>query len=117
MCVTVMKTLPKTFNMTSLGEAALVAVGAEWCGYCKQAKPVLKEVSKALKGRLNVYWVDGDKRTDLVTKWKVDGFPTIFLKTAEGGVFMYNAAVTFEDLMSFVCHLRKDLCVQVRNIR
>jgi thiol-disulfide isomerase/thioredoxin len=48
---------------------------ATWCGYCKNAMPGFKEAVTRGKGK--VILVDADQNKDLVTKYKIKGFPTI----------------------------------------
>lgn len=108
------KSLPQNFNIKAMGQPALVVVGAEWCGHCARAKPVIRDVAKSIGTMVPVYWADGDAHPDKVKAWGVDGFPTVFFKTPEGAVYRYEGAVTLDGVVNFVCTLRSDLCTRVR---
>lgn len=113
-----MKKLPDDFSLKRAdGVASLIAVGTEWCGYCKRAKPVLREVEKLLGPKnLAVYWLDADKDTKgRAEAWGVEGYPTIFYKTREGKVYRFEDEVTFDKLQHFMCLLEKSkMCTRVK---
>ena len=54
----------------------LVEFYASWCGYCKQQRPILEELSN------NNIWIgtiDADESPEIVDKYGIDGFPSFLL--------------------------------------
>jgi thiol-disulfide isomerase/thioredoxin len=98
-------TLPDSFQVDRPSPPALIVVGTEWCGFCAQFKPELKELERKLAGRVRVYWVDGDASPERVREWNVDGFPTVLYKpTTPGRMVKYpdDASRTASAIHSFV---------------
>ena len=65
---------------------------ADWCGYCKQAKPEVEKLVKILESEhkntingktINVQYVNGDDEQELCSKFDVGGFPTFVLVEGE----------------------------------
>jgi thiol-disulfide isomerase/thioredoxin len=93
------------------GEAAdadLYFVYATWCPHCKDVLPAMKELEA--KSPISV----GDKKVRVVLveseekdkirelPVKVEGFPTFFLKKADGSVHEYNGERSAPALLEFV---------------
>lgn len=57
----------------------LVKFYAPWCGHCRALEPTWNEVSKKLKGRVNVGKVDITQEKWIAEDWDLTGFPTIKL--------------------------------------
>ena len=52
---------------------------AEWCGPCKSLGPILEEISKDLKDKLQVVKVNLDENQDLAMKYSIRSIPTLLL--------------------------------------
>lgn len=52
---------------------------AEWCGPCKMLTPIIKEVSKAMKGKVRIVKIDIDKNQKIAQRYQVRGVPTLAL--------------------------------------
>ncbi|HHB80111.1 MAG TPA: thioredoxin [Saprospiraceae bacterium] len=57
----------------------LVDFSAEWCGPCKAQTPIIKEVAKALKGKIRVIKIDVDKNPAISQRFQIRGVPTLGL--------------------------------------
>ena len=57
----------------------LVDFWAEWCGPCKMLGPILEEISKDLKDKLQVVKVNLDENQDLAMKYSIRSIPTLLL--------------------------------------
>ena len=79
---------------------------ADWCGHCKEFKPVwdetAKEVNKDEKKMIKVNCGEGtieDKK--IMEKYQVDGYPTIII-FEDGKPKKYDGKRTKEDLLAVV---------------
>lgn len=99
--------LPSDGNVSALGPA-LLFVHVEWCGYCREAKPVMEKVAATLGTIVPVFSVDGDQHKDLAKALGVASYPTIVYVNAEGKLFVYKGERTYDSITSFVCHNSSD---------
>ncbi len=66
----------KNFDENVKSGLKLVEFYANWCGYCKQQKIIVEELSK------NNIWIgtiDADKNPEIVNKFNITGFPSFVL--------------------------------------
>lgn len=80
----------------------LLDVGAEWCGPCKQLKPVLEAAATRSGGALRLVCIDGDKRRQLCGALKIKGYPTVFAVRAGRLVDRFVGVPGQEALTAFV---------------
>lgn len=57
----------------------LVDFHATWCGPCKSMDPIIKDVSKKLKGKATVIKIDIDKNPALSNSLQIKGVPTFVI--------------------------------------
>jgi len=103
--------LPKWGNTTASNEAELLFFYANWCPYCKSAKPEWEKVKKEYENKTingyKVIFVDVDcttpnnESTKLMDNYNVEGFPTIKLNK-NGTQISYDAKVTYDHLTEFL---------------
>lgn len=63
---------------------ALIDFYADWCGPCKTAAPILKEVASEYKGKVTVYKIDTMVETELKAVFGVQGIPAFLYIPMEG---------------------------------
>ena len=56
---------------------AIVDFTATWCGPCKKLAPILEELAKEYKGKVNIYKVDVDKCKDLAQAFRISSIPAM----------------------------------------
>lgn len=68
------------FNQLINGDKpVLIDFYAEWCGPCKTLAPIIKEVSKAMDGKIRIVKIDVDKNQAIAQRFQVRGVPTLAL--------------------------------------
>ncbi len=50
---------------------------AVWCGPCRMVAPTIEELSKEYAGRIKVGKLNTDENSDIATRYKIMGIPTI----------------------------------------
>ena len=66
-------------EISSSNIPVLVDFWAEWCGPCKMLGPILEEISKDLKDKLQIVKVNLDENQDLAMKYSIRSIPTLLL--------------------------------------
>lgn len=51
---------------------------ADWCGPCRQMKPVIEELEEEYQGRVNFEIIDADTELQKVQQYQVMSLPTYF---------------------------------------
>nr|CAB3453556.1 unnamed protein product [Digitaria exilis] len=80
----------------------IVEFFAPWCGHCKKLAPEWKKAAKNLKGQVKLGHVDCDAEKSLMSKYNVQGFPTILVFGADKeSPFPYQGARVASAIESF----------------
>ncbi|KAJ6794874.1 protein disulfide isomerase 8 precursor [Iris pallida] len=83
-------------------ELWIVEFFAPWCGHCKKLAPEWKRASNNLKGKVKLGHVDCDAEKSLMSRYNVQGFPTILVFGADkDSPFQYEGARTASAIESF----------------
>ncbi|KAL8239370.1 hypothetical protein R6Q59_015937 [Mikania micrantha] len=80
----------------------MVEFYAPWCGHCKKLAPEWKKAAKNLKGKVKLGHVNCDDEKSLMSRYKVQGFPTILVFGADkDSPITYEGARTASAIESF----------------
>ncbi|CAO2814215.1 unnamed protein product [Amaranthus hypochondriacus] len=80
----------------------LVEFFAPWCGHCKKLAPEWKKAANNLKGKVKLGHVNCDEEKSLMSRFKVQGFPTILVFGADKeSPFPYEGARTASAIESY----------------
>ncbi|KAJ0801430.1 putative protein disulfide-isomerase [Helianthus annuus] len=80
----------------------MVEFFAPWCGHCKKLAPEWKKAAKNLQGKVKLGHVNCDDEKSLMSRYKVQGFPTILVFGADKeSPITYEGARTASAIESF----------------
>ena len=65
----------------------VVCLCAEWCGTCRDYRPLLKEVART-HPNLRFAWVDIEDHSEFADDFEVETFPTILVAGRDGTRFL-----------------------------
>ena len=84
-----MSALPNNPGAAPSADDALwvVCLCAEWCGTCRDYRPLLKEVARA-HPELRFAWVDIEDHSEIADEFEVETFPTILVAGRDGTRFL-----------------------------
>ncbi|KAF8405710.1 hypothetical protein HHK36_007787 [Tetracentron sinense] len=86
------------------GENVLLEFYAPWCGHCKQLAPILDEVAVSFETDADVIIAKLDATSnDIPTdSFDVQGYPTLYFKSASGNLLQYDGDRTKEGIIDFI---------------
>ncbi|MEW6068141.1 MAG: thioredoxin [Nitrospirota bacterium] len=68
-----------TWEKEVLNSQGLVMIDfwAAWCGPCRMISPTVEELAKEYSGKVKVLKLNTDENSDIASKYKIMGIPTI----------------------------------------
>jgi thiol-disulfide isomerase/thioredoxin len=75
---------------------------AEWCGHCRNFKPTWDALQNTMKDNIKFITYDADKDKSVIKQYKIDGFPTLMMKTKDDRVIEYVGERDINGLMQFI---------------
>ncbi|KAM7253289.1 hypothetical protein ACFE04_025907 [Oxalis oulophora] len=86
------------------GKNVLLEFYAPWCGHCKNLAPILNEVAVHFEKETDVVIAKFDATANDVPgeTFKVEGYPTLYFKTASGTILSYDDGRTKEEIIEYI---------------
>ena len=84
---------------------AVIDFYATWCGPCKMMSPVVEELAKEYKGKIDFYKVDVDKEKELSSVFGIQSIPMFLFVPVEGKPTVQLGAMQkaeFEEILKSV---------------
>ena len=82
----------------------IILFKADWCGHCKQFKPVWENLQNTFQKKFNFITYDSEKNKTEIEKFNVGGFPTIMIRDNKI-VKPYTDARNLESMSNFLTGL------------
>ena len=71
--------MSKFSELLKTSEPVLVDFSAEWCGPCKQLKPILEQLKSKIGDSAKIIKIDVDKNKSLSVQFQIRSVPTLIL--------------------------------------
>jgi protein disulfide-isomerase A1 len=90
------------------GKNVLLELYAPWCGHCKKLAPILDDVAIHFENEADVVIAKLDATANDIPSetFDVQGYPTLYFKTASGDIIAYDGDRTKEDIIDFISKTR-----------
>lgn len=69
----------ETFKNDIAKGVTLVDFYADWCGPCRMLSPILEDIAKEMKGKIQVAKVDIDSEEKIAAEFQISSVPTLIL--------------------------------------
>lgn len=98
------------FEQTVLKSPVPVIVDfwAPWCGPCKMIAPVLDKIAKEYEGKVVVAKVNTDENPEWMTKYEIQGIPTM--------LFVANGKIVHRQVGALPERMLRDIVVQFMEV-
>ncbi|RDY09034.1 Protein disulfide-isomerase, partial [Mucuna pruriens] len=86
------------------GKDVLLEFYAPWCGHCKKLAPILDEVAVSYQSNPDVIIAKLDASANDIPLdiFDVQGYPTLYFRSASGKITQYDGNRTKEDIIDFI---------------
>jgi thioredoxin len=75
---------------------------ADWCGPCKKLAPIVDELSKEYKGKIDFYKIDIDANPDIAKAYSISSIPMLLLVPATGSPQVVTGLYPKEELVKAI---------------
>lgn len=71
------------FQSGGKSKKEVILFKADWCSHCKTFLPLWKSLQKKYKNKYNFITYDSDANKNMIEKYKINGFPTLYINNKE----------------------------------
>ncbi len=94
--------MSKFSELLKTSEPVLVDFSAEWCGPCKQLKPILEQLKSKIGNSAKIIKIDVDKNKSLSVQFQIRSVPTLILFKDGKSVWRQSGVVTANTLEGII---------------
>jgi len=94
--------MSKFSELLKTPEPVLVDFSAEWCGPCKQLKPILEQLKSKIGDSAKIIKIDVDKNKSLSVQFQIRSVPTLILFKDGKSVWRQSGVVPATTLESII---------------
>lgn len=94
--------MSKFSELLKTPEPVLVDFSAEWCGPCKQLKPILEQLKSKVGGSAKIIKIDVDKNKSLSVQFQIRSVPTLILFKDGKSVWRQSGVVPVHTLEGII---------------
>jgi len=94
--------MSKFSELLKTPEPVLVDFSAEWCGPCKQLKPILEQLKTKVGNSAKIIKIDVDKNKSLSVQFQIRSVPTLILFKDGKSVWRQSGVVTANTLEGII---------------
>lgn len=94
--------MSKFSELLKTPEPVLVDFSAEWCGPCKQLKPILEQLKSKIGNSAKIIKIDIDKNKSLSVQFQIRSVPTLILFKDGKSVWRQSGVVPAHTLESII---------------
>ena len=94
--------MSKFSELLKTSEPILVDFSAEWCGPCKQLKPILEQLKSKIGDSAKIIKIDVDKNKSLSVQFQIRSVPTLILFKVGKSVWRQSGVVPANTLEGII---------------
>ena len=94
--------MSKFSELLKTPEPVLVDFSAEWCGPCKQLKPILEQLKSKIGDSAKIIKIDVDKNKSLSDQFQIRSVPTLILFKDGKSVWRQSGVVPVHTLEGII---------------
>lgn len=94
--------MSKFSELLKTHEPVLVDFSAEWCGPCKQLKPILEQLKSKIGDSAKIIKIDVDKNKSLSDQFQIRSVPTLILFKDGKSVWRQSGVVPVHTLEGII---------------
>ena len=94
--------MSKFSELLKTPEPVLVDFSAEWCGPCKQLKPILEQLKSKVGDSAKIIKIDVDKNKSLSDQFQIRSVPTLILFKDGKSVWRQSGVVPVHTLEGII---------------